>query len=108
MNTGQKAPASDSAPQPQPEAPTPVKATEQTPVEISSKDGPSPEADATAEDRAASGGTSSDEPDISTASTASISVEVTGGSQGDNPQTGSPKAPVEDASDDSQAPVNAG
>ena len=108
VNTGQKAPASDSAPQPQPEAPTPVKATEQTPVEISSKDGPSPEADATAEDRAASGGTSSDEPDISTASTASISVEVTGGSQGDNPQTGSPKAPVEDASDDSQAPVNAG
>ena len=108
VNTGQKAPASESAPQAQPEAPTPVTAAEPTPVEISSNEEPSPEADVTAEDRAASGGTSSDEPDISTASTASISAEVTRGSQGDNPQTGSPKAPVEDASDDSQAPVNAG
>ena len=107
VDTGDTAPASESAPQAQPEAPTPVTAEEPTPVESPSNEGPSPGAIAPAEESAASSGSSSDEADISTASTASISAEVTEDSQGDHPQSGSPEAPVDDASNESQAPVNA-
>jgi hypothetical protein len=107
VDTGDTAPASESAPQAQPKAPTPVTAAEPTPVESPSNEGPSPGAIAPAEESAASSGRSSDEADISTASTASISAEVTEDSQGDHPQSGSPEAPVDDASNESQAPVNA-
>ena len=107
MDTDGTAPASDSAPQAQPEAPTPVKAAEPTPVESPSNEGLSPGAVATAEESAASSGRSSDEADVSTASTASTSAEVTEDRQGDHPQSGSPEGPVDDASNESQAPVNA-
>jgi len=107
VDTGDTAPASESAPQAQPKAPTPVTAAEPTPVESPSNEGPSPGAIATAEESAANSGRSSEEADISTASTASISAEVTEDRQGDHPQSGSPEAPVDDASNESQAPVNA-
>ena len=107
MDTSEKAPASDSNPQAKSEATTHLKAEGPTPVENLSNEGRSPEADATAEERATSGGTSSDEADISTTSVSAEITEATGGSQGDHPQTGSPEAPVDDASDESQAPVNA-
>ena len=107
VDTGEKVSASDSAPQAQPEAPTPVTAAEATPVERPSNQGPSPEAVETAEESAASSGRSSDKADISTASTASTSAEITEDSQGDHPQSGSPEGPVDDASNESQAPVNA-
>ena len=107
VDTGEKASASDSAPQAQPEAPPPVTAAEATPVERPSNEGPSTEAVETAEESAASSGRSSDKADISTASTASTSAEITEDSQGDHPQSGSPEGPVDDASNESQAPVNA-
>lgn len=107
VDTGEKVSASDSAPQAQPEAPPPVTAAEATPVERPSNEGPSPEAVETAEESAASSGRSSDQADISTASTASTSAEITEDSQGDHPQSGSPEGPVDDASNESQAPVNA-
>ena len=107
VDTGEKVSASDSAPQAQPEAPTPVTAAEATPVERPSNEGPSTEAVETAEESAASSGRSSDKADISTASTASTSAEITEDSQGDHPQSGSPEGPVDDASNESQAPVNA-
>ena len=107
LDTSEKAPASDSTPQAKSEATTHLKAEGPTPVENLSNEGRSPDADATAEERATSGGTSSDEADISTTSVSAEITEATGGSQGDHPQTGSPEAPVDDASDESQAPVNA-
>jgi len=107
LDTSEKAPASDSTPPAKSEATTHLKAEGPTPVENLPNEGRSPDADATAEERATSGGTSSDEADISTTSVSAEITEATGGSQGDHPQTGSPEAPVDDASDESQAPVNA-